>query len=116
MARSPCVTKITYTTGKHRKLGLSFLILGLLSISLHRKACALEGSLLMNAISDRSWGRDQGDASESFEFADATCGTGSCSHTPKYASSGDRKISFSGLMQSFPFCIITMRHSSKQIS
>lgn len=90
MAKSPCVTKTTYTTGKDRKSGLSFLILGLLSISLHRKACALEGSSLMNAVSDRSWRRDQGDASESSKFADATCGMGSGSHAPKYASSGDR--------------------------
>lgn len=46
----------------------------------------------MNAVSDRSWRRDQGSVSESSEFADVTCGMGSCSHTPKYASSGDIRL------------------------
>lgn len=35
-------------------------------------------------------GEDQGGAPEPSEFADVTCGTGSCSHTPKYVSSGGR--------------------------
>lgn len=87
MAKSPCVTRTTYAFGKDRKSGLSFLTLGLLSISSYRKACALEGNSLMNAILDRSWRRDQGGASESSEFADVTCGMGSCSHTPKHVSS-----------------------------
>ena len=92
MAKSLCVTRTSYTFGKDQKSGLSFLTLGLPSISSYRKACALEGNSLMNAVTDRSWRRDQGGASESSEFADVTCGMGSCSRTPKYASSGDRRF------------------------